>query len=257
MYGACAELLTLATIPIGLFTLTYTFVWRAWHFLPSFLAASLLVVPLLCIAILCEHRDAAVTGQQPRSFFPSRQGFVNFLFVALLILLCGLYTFGFFAIAISLGGGDTWSDAWTRLAFCVVAILLAWQLQFWTTSLAHRWFSGLVYDDWLESLGKPISWRRIRRFLVYETSTPILITFAVLGVAVVWFGVDWISPFWDFEASRASRARKLQAAVRWLVQHPNTVSLFASTLVVASVGLLLCKAATDRHRKTTKEHNER
>lgn len=181
MFRVVVELLSFATIPIWLFAIVYTYVFKAWHFLPSFLIASLLVAPLLGLAIVCEHRDAAASGRMPRSFFPSRRGFANFLFVTCLILVGGVYTFAFYATAFHLRIGDAWSDAWARLAFCGAAIVLAWQLQFWTTSIAHRWFTGLVYDDWLESLGTPISWPRVRRFYLNETPALLLVTLAVLG----------------------------------------------------------------------------
>ncbi len=255
MFRAFAELLTFASLPIWLFTLTYTFVWRAWTFLPSFVTASVLVAPLLGLAIVCEHRDAAASGRLPRSFFPSRRGFANFLFVTCLLLVGGVYTFAFFATAINLRDGDAWSDAWARLAFLGAAIVLAWQLQFWTTSIAHRWFAGLVYDDWLESLGAPITWTHLRRFFLNEISALLLVILAVLGAAVVWFGIDWLSPLLDFEVGGGKRARKFQATVRWLIRHPNSVTLFAATLVVASTGVLLCKAAAERYRRNTKEES--
>src|SRR6056297_611479 len=84
MFRAFADMLTVASLPIWLCTLNYTFVWRAWHFLPSILVASLLVAPLLGLAIVCEHRDAEASERPPRSFFPSPEGFAHFLFLIIL-----------------------------------------------------------------------------------------------------------------------------------------------------------------------------
>ncbi len=234
MNAVLSTLFGIAAAIVGILVFAILFVVRAGNFWPS-VAISLVIASLLFgTSVFFDRRDARLHQRPYRKVLPSQMGVLSFCFVVFVAVVF----FGFIAAVVygwlQIPAGDDWEIAATRLAFVFGVVLLGWQSCNAVRGIAHRFFQGYVYDDWLESVGKPMSFGQVCSHLNRKYTPFWLIIFAFVGIAILCDALELLEPMLQWKGG-GRKIRKYKMLLGWMLKHPNTVDLFAFTTAFISL----------------------